>query len=168
MTTTQPEQLACFSCGAAAEGDTCPKCGGMTGAIISRYTDRDALEDGILVAITERDRCTRGLFDDVARWLPQDQPPNRWPIDLLTWCSKDSDGTTRALSAFKGLIGQYKLHVDRNDGDPVRLWIERAPATDGWRISALLEKEPDSQNHSEMWLLPNELGGVTAMYPSDY
>ncbi len=175
MTTTQPEQLACFSCGTRTLLDDCPECGGMTGAVISQYTDHDALADGDLVAVTNQDRCTRGLFEDIARQLPEDRPPTCWPIDLLTWCRGAQDGPTRAMSACKGLIGQSKLAVNHADGAAVRRWyVLRYVERDRKRcatIAALIEHEPHEDQAGmavEMWLLPNEVGGVTLMLPSDY
>lgn len=183
MTTTQPEQLACFSCGAAADGDTCKQCGGMTGAVISQYTDHEALEDGALVAVTDRDRCTCALFEDMAELLPSDQPPQCWPIDLMTWCNGKQDGPTRAMSACKGLIGRESHAVRRADGDPVRFFYsvrnyeetKRGRPISVPHISNLIELRngdtvaADETNGAKvLWLLPNELGGVTMMYPSDY
>ncbi len=176
MTTTQPQpQLACFSCGTRTAADQCPLCGGLTGEVISQYGDQQALSDGVLVAVTDTDRCTRTLFEDLAQWLPDDQPPNRWPIDLLTWCRGKQDGPTRAMSACKGLCATSKLAVSQAEGSAVKRWFILANREKDRLavpvIRTLIEHEPTEDQQpsaTTIWLLPNERGGVTMMYPSDY
>ena len=54
--------------------------------VISTYTDKEAREDGSLVAVNTRDRVTRAVWE----WLVEKQPktarpPNCWPVAMMTW-----------------------------------------------------------------------------------
>ena len=98
--------------------------------VISRYTDAQALEDGVLVAVdfAPVNRVTRSVFDYFAR-----------PIDT---------------SPAKGAV---------IDITPVRKVIEAMLAVesdDGWR-SGIYEGK-------NLWLIPNEVKGLTLMFPEDY
>jgi len=98
--------------------------------VISRYTDAQALEDGVLVAVdfAPVNRVTRAVFDHFAR------PMN-------------------ALRATGGII----------DISPVRKAVEAMLAVepdDGWRSRTYEGKD--------LWLIPNEVKGLTLMFPEDY
>ena len=99
--------------------------------VISRYTDAQALEDGVLVAVpfAPVNRVTRSVFDHFAR-----------PI-----------GTTPATGAVIDIT-------------PVRKVIETMLAVEadegGWRSGTYEGKD--------LWLIPNEVKGLTLMFPEDY
>ncbi len=136
--------------------------------IISTYTDAEACEDGVLVALTQRDRCTRALFEDLVRYLPY-SPPKGWPVDLFGYiaaASKDDPGL-RAAAACKGIFGRHApiLHADPS-ASPCALWMIRRGS--GNPITDLVETHPDDNSGFEIWITVNELGGLTLMYPSDW
>ena len=119
--------------------------------VISTYTDESAVEDGVLVAVSETDRVTRPAFNWIEEHIAVlDGPPDRWPIDLMRWLGALDVGT-KAVAAVRGVIGTHELAARR-------VWEQN---TDG----GILKFE-----HSGMtfWLIPHELGGITMMFPEDY
>lgn len=100
----------------------------LFGEPISVYTDEQALEDGVLVAVTEQDvnRVTRAVFDHFAK--PADDSPE--PVYDLT----------PLLEAIRH--------------------IRRLTPKDGWRTG--------EYQGVMLWLIPNEVGGLTLMFPEDY
>src|SRR5712691_730820 len=96
--------------------------------IIASYTDAEALEDGVLVAMDALpvNRVTRAVFDHFTR--PMGSSP-------LT-------GVVIDITPLRGVI-QTMLKVEA-DGD-------------GWRIGAYAGRE--------LWLVPNEVSGLTLMFP---
>lgn len=136
--------------------------------VIYEYGDAEAVDDGMLVPITKRDRCARGLFEDLCRFLPS-SPPNRWPVSLFDYIAGSSKNSAAllAVGACKGLIGRNGpvLLADR-DASPLALWMIRADAESP--ITALAESEPADNSGVQIWLAANELGGITIMYPSDW
>jgi len=117
--------------------------------VISTYSDAEALEDGTLVDISGRldpgsslnvpnARATVGIFSAFAELA-------RRRADIKP---EDVDGTAR-------LACQLLYRA-----------IMRKPADeDGWRKT---EARSDGESIGEVWLIPNELGGLTLMLPSDY
>jgi hypothetical protein len=96
------------------------------GEPISVYTDKQALEDGLLVAFPgpgRVNRITRAVFDHFTR----EMGPGVTDVTPLT-------GAIRAI-------------------------LELAP-NDGWRTGTYQGKS--------LWLIPNEIGGLTLMFPEDY
>ena len=56
------------------------------GQPISTYTDRDAIEDGILVPVNRTDRVTRPAFEFLAEHTPLGaKPPANWPVEVMNW-----------------------------------------------------------------------------------
>ena len=143
--------------------------------VISSYSDAQAVDDGMLVAIEKHDRCTHNLFAALVRDLPKGaQPPDRWPVSLMEWFSAgkgEKGDNQRALAAVKGMIGTHspnarRIYDENIDGGILTLWIERKG--DG-AIIGLREQEADIQAVAvSVWLIPNEVGGITAMFPEDY
>lgn len=143
--------------------------------VISSYTDEQAIDDGMLVTIGKRDRCTHNLFAALVRDLPKGaQPPDRWPVSLLEWFGAgdgEKGDNMRALAALKGMIGTHgpnahRIYEQNIDGGILTLWIDREG--DG-AIIGLREQETDVQTVAvRVWLIPNEVGGLTAMFPEDY
>ena len=100
--------------------------------VISTYTDPQAIEDGVLVAVPGAggvNRVTRAVFDHFA---PKPEDP--------TITSPDTDVTL--------------LH------EAIRAMLKIPPDEDGWRTGTYGEKK--------LWLIPNEVRGLTLMFPEDY
>jgi len=99
--------------------------------IISSYTDAEALEDGVLVAMDALpvNRVTRAVFDHLTRPLGS-SPPTGVVIDI---------------TPLRKVI-QAMLAVEAD--------------ADGWRVGAYAGKE--------LWVVPNEVNGLTLMFPEDY
>ncbi len=137
------------------------------GEVISSYPDSQAVEDGILVPITQQHRVTRACWEWMAENLGSKSPPNSWPVDMLGWFGAET-GDDRALAASKGLIGQWERRArevwDQNiDGGVFMLWA-RQPTE---KTITMLNTE-EQEGDTVLWLIPNEMGGVTLMFPSDY
>ena len=130
--------------------------------VISEYTDDQAVDDGTLVALGRtNNRITRALFD----WLTKvsekwDGPPSRWPINFMAYIGGD-----KALALCKALIHTQEAEARRIyehnvDGGIWQRWY--VPDR-----HALVQDEPTTES-TKLWMLPNECGGMTLMFPSDY
>ena len=100
--------------------------------IIITYTDRQAVEDGVLVAFPGEgnvNRVTRAVFDHFTQ-----------PMGNSSITGPVTDTTPL--------------------GEAIRALLKDAPDQDGWRTGAFREKE--------LWLVPNEVRGLTLMFPEDY
>jgi hypothetical protein len=99
--------------------------------IIFEYTDAEAIEDGVLVAVScgAVNRVTRAVFDHFARSMGN-SPESGVVFDITPLTA-----TIRAV-------------------------LEVTPDEDGWRKSTYEGKE--------LWLVPNEVRGLTLMFPDDY
>ena len=99
--------------------------------IIFSYTDAQALEDGVLVAMDALpvNRVTRAVFDHFAH------PMGSSPIT----------GVVIDITLLRRVI-QTMLAVKTDE--------------EGWRVDAY-EGKP-------LWLVPNEVNGLTLMFPEDY
>ena len=129
--------------------------------IVSTYTDAEAVDDGFLVDLDwGNHRVTRALWEWVAAGLAERAeddvggPPEGVTIDLMDWIAGNH---TRAV--FRGLIGGHeaiarKVYEENLDGGIHSLVLRDLvrPLADGRRI----------------WFVPNEIGGITAMFPEDY
>jgi hypothetical protein len=100
--------------------------------VIVEYTDKQALEDGVLVSVPGEgrvNRVTRAVFDHFAK--PMGSTPLGGPVTDIT-----------ALQ------------------DAIRAMLKIEPDEDAWRTGAYEGKE--------LWLVPNEVGGLTLLFPEDY
>jgi hypothetical protein len=100
--------------------------------VIVAYTDAQALDDGVLVALPGEggvSRATRAVFDCFAK------PMGSTPLT----------GTVTDITPVQ---------------DAIRAMLKVEPDTDGWRTGTYQGKE--------LWLVPNEVGGLTLMFPDDY
>jgi hypothetical protein len=100
--------------------------------VIIAYTDQQAVEDGVLVAINGTggvNRVTRAVFDDFTKSCGS-SPLTGPVIDI-----------TRLMEAIRAMV---KIPADE----------------DGWRTGMLQGKK--------LWLVPNEVSGLTLMFPEDY
>ena len=98
--------------------------------VIYEYTDRQALEDGVLVAVPDGrvNRASRAVFDFFTASMASTLPAP--VIDV-----------TRLMAAIRSMLN-----------------LEANP--DGWRIGTYEGKT--------LWLVPNEVDGLTLMFPEDY
>ncbi len=99
--------------------------------IIASYTDAEALEDGVLVAMDSLpvNRVTRAVFDHFTS--PMGTSPQ--------------SGVVIDITPLRGVI-QTMLKVEADE--------------DGWRVGAYEGKQ--------LWVVPNEVSGLTLMFPEDY
>lgn len=163
------------------------------GQPISVYTDREAIEDGILVPVTIDDRATRNVWE----WLHQNtplgpEPPASWPVPMMGWFNTGSFTPAqaqkmiatygleaerhyekqlrdkKALALARGLIDRDRAKAKRiyaeNIGGGIHVVYAYAP---GGKITHLREQQLVDDD-VKLWLLPNELGGITLMFPEDY
>jgi hypothetical protein len=100
--------------------------------VISSYTDREAVEDGVLVpwdGSGNVNRLTRAVFDAFTTKLGSS--PITGPVTDIT-------GLRRVVEAI----------------------LARPLDEGGWRTGTYQGRE--------LWLVPNEIGGLTLMFPEDY
>lgn len=100
--------------------------------IIIEYTDQQALEDGVLVAIPGEggvNRVTRAVFDHFTQAV-------------------GSSPITGSVTNVTSLM------------DAIRAVLHLPPDEGGWRTGKHQDRE--------LWLVPNEVGGLTLMLPEDY
>lgn len=159
--------------------------------VISTYSDAQAVEDGVLVAVTKKDRVTSNVFEYLAKNTPLTaQPPANWPIDLMGWFQADKVSKTealkivaeygadaqkefeskvrdnRALALAKGIIGKEastakRVYEQNLDGGFLSLYPK---VVDG----KFTELGATPNGGEKFWLIPNENGGVSLMFPEDY
>ncbi len=99
------------------------------------YSDEQAVEDGVLVAVN-------GLF------------PAIWKLNRVTRAVWD---------AYTAPIGPSDLRITDVTviTRTLRATWEDADVVDGWRIGM-------TSDGRVVWFVPNETGGMTAMFPEDY
>ena len=137
---------------------------------ISIYTDQEAVDDGVLVAINDKgDRVTSAVW----HWLEtametMKKPPSCWPVDLFTFCAA-KNGATRALAMTRGIIDTNRreaLRVYNENIDGGIFTLCAACDTDDRPIS--ISKSNDTHGMKRLWFIPNENDGITLMFPEDY
>jgi len=99
--------------------------------VVFSYTDAEALEDGVLVAVARGpvNRVTRAVFDHFTASMGS--TPATGPVTDVT----------RLMQAINLML---KIEAEGN----------------GWRTGTFEGKA--------LWLIPNEVGGLTLMFPEDY
>ena len=100
--------------------------------VISEYTDRQAVEDGVLVRVDGVggvNRVTKAVFDHFAKRL--------------------------GSSAITGPVIDITPVMDA-----IRTMANIPPDDGGWRTGTYQGKL--------LWLVPNEVNGLTLMFPEDY
>jgi hypothetical protein len=100
--------------------------------VIYEYTDKQAIEDGVLVSVSGEggvNRVTRAVFDHFTKALGS-APETGEVIDIT------------------------KLQ------EAIRAMLKVEPNEDAWRTARYEGKE--------LWLVPNEVDGLTLMFPDDY
>src|SRR5258708_4259968 len=158
---------------------------------ISTYTDAEACDDGVLIALDAKDRVPRTVWEWLIEKMPTtSDPPNRWPIDLMGWCRASSikqdeaqkliikHGAEEAQKLFvrivadrktaamtRGLISVNRQQAERvyRDNTDGGIYKKYAVEKNG-RIESLTDVKTDKT----LWLIPNENGDITLMFPEDY
>jgi hypothetical protein len=159
--------------------------------VIFTYSDKQAVEDGVLVEVNRHDRVTRKVWDWLVEKQPQGElPPSGWPVDEVSWkqamrvpgptvadiMGADYDGLLRdrkALELARGFINAYQAQArevyEKNLGGGI---FQRHAVLLGQQIAYLGKEEFSAKVQAQcgrrLWLLPNEKGGVTLMFPEDY
>ena len=143
----------------------------LFGEPISIYSDQDAVDDGVLVAINDKgDRVTSAVW----HWLEtametMKKPPSCWPVDLFTFCAA-KNGATRALAMTRGIIDTNRREALRvyneNIGGGIFVLWPRVDVDD--RPTVIEDFEPTDPLHKTLWFVPNENDGITLMFPEDY
>ena len=108
--------------------------------VISSYTDAEAVDDGVLVSVSAKDRVTRAVFEflcELNARLPEEYSREQ----------RDSMAVERARD-FIGLYGAKarKIYKENIGGGIFRFTFDC----------------------KVLWIIPNELGGLTLMFPEDY
>ncbi len=139
-------------------------------ALISVYTDEQAVDDGVLVALWGADRATRAVWEWLCGNLEGGQPPEAWPVALLAWCEAQTPAG-RALAALGGLIGTYEpqaraTYEENRDGGIFRLHASLGDR--GQVIRLRTGADVPEESSRTIWLIPNEVGGMTVLFPEDY
>lgn len=144
--------------------------------VIHSYTDKEAVEDGTLIAISDRDRVTNAAFEFLAAHTPMDaKPPNNWPVDMLGWFRLDKKAPEqkqreqRAVALAKGLLARdgrkaREVYEKNTNGGIYQVWA-KVNHLDGV-LSGLTSDE--TYGWARLWILPNENNGLTLMFPEDY
>ncbi len=110
--------------------------------IISTYTDAQAVDDGVLVAVAAKDRVTRTVWEYLC---------SRVPLDNVAPDGIDAKRHDYALFTSGRMVGNNALEARRVYEQNI-----------GGGIFTLIE------HGRKFWIMPNELGGLTLMFPEDY
>jgi hypothetical protein len=160
--------------------------------VISTYTDAQACDDGVLIALNAKDRVTRTVWEWLVEKAPKtSQPPNRWPVDMMGWFGatsikkaeaqkliakhgKDAQklferiiADRKAAVLSRGLISTNRQQATRVYNENIGGGIYKAHALENnGQIESLTEIS--SLVNTTLWFVPNENGGITLMFPEDY
>jgi hypothetical protein len=110
--------------------------------VVSTYTDGQACEDGILVAVAAKDRVSRPVWEYLC---------SRVPLDNVAPEAIDAKRHDHALFTSGRMITTNALEARRVYEQNI-----------GGGIFSLIEQG------RKFWIMPNELGGLTLMFPEDY
>jgi len=160
--------------------------------VISTYTDAQACDDGVLIALNAKDRMTRTVWEWLAAKAPKtSRPPANWPVEMMTWfrAEKISREDAQQLIAKHGKDAQKVLNrimADRKAAALSRGLIsanrslashvyEHNVGGGIYKVHALENSghiesltEISSLVNTTLWLVPNENDGITLMFPEDY
>ena len=124
--------------------------------LIFKYTDEEALADGVLVEVDGRHRMTSAMF----AWLSEEvnmgsaQPPDGWPVAMMEWFGASATAGSRALALAKGIVARDATEARRVHEKNIH--------------GGIFEIELELETKRTAWLVPNELGGVTLMFSEGY
>lgn len=132
--------------------------------VISTYTDQEAVNDGVLVSLGSKDRVTSTVYHFLLARVSK-RVPLQWPLEPHAKSAYEviSDPDMRVLMLCTALVRHYgpiakKVYDDGN------LWHAYLDAS-GSDINAI---RPGTKEGLQLWIMPNELGGLTIMFPEDY
>jgi hypothetical protein len=145
--------------------------------VISSYSDSEAVEDGTLVAINPKDRVTRTVWEHLVQHAPKgSKPPDRWPVDMMTWFRAEAikrEDALKLIAEFGKEEAQKKF--ERMIADRKVLALSKGIVSTHTReANRVYEENVDGGIYKwtmfdkVAWLLPNENGGITLMFPEDY
>jgi hypothetical protein len=160
--------------------------------VISTYTDAQACDDGVLIALNAKDRVTRTVWEWLTEKAPKTrQPPNRWPVDMMGWFGatsikkdeaqkliakhgKDAQkvldriiADRKAAALSRGLISANRQQATRVYNENIDGGIFKAQVLENnGQIESLTDIS--SLINTTLWLVPNENDGITLMFPEDY
>jgi hypothetical protein len=163
------------------------------GEPISVYTTEQAVEDGFLVAVTPRDVATRSVWEWLKEKTPMDsKPPDCWPVDMMGWFRaggisqkaaakliaqhgleaqakyEEQVRHDKALALCRGLIGSNSRQAIKAEesGQIFEIYADEN-ATTILGIKSVPREDKHTPPYRVMYLRPNEVGGVTLMFPED-
>jgi hypothetical protein len=161
--------------------------------VISTYTDAQACDDGVLVALNPKDRVTRTVWNWLASKAPKtSKPPDCWPVEMMGWFRAASISKTeaaklivkygrdaqhlfeqiiadrKAAALSRGLISTNRqraaeIYRENIDGGIFKVFVL---SKENGELEGITECE--SKINTTLWILPNENGGMTLMFPEDY
>lgn len=131
--------------------------------IISRYSDEEAVDDGVLADISAWgvrhigrpvNRMTRNLFESLRPYSEPMSACGRHMLSATEGFTADCDDCQTAFGMHmeSTLRTKLKLAVDTAEEGEERGYLFKLPGRDDDGI----------------WLIGNELGGFTVMFPEDY
>lgn len=113
--------------------------------VISTYTDKQAVEDGVLVSV-------EGLVELLGLYRSGGRKINRITRAVFAhFTGKLADESAPVVE----LILRLQPLIEA-----IRAMIAISPDEDGWVTGEYQGKK--------LWLVPNEVGGLTLMFPEDY
>jgi hypothetical protein len=129
---------------------------------IVAYTDQQAIADGDLVALDAVDRVSRAVWDFLTSHITSRTVPHNWPMSNEQ-AAKYPYSLAKAKLLCVGLIDKYREAAKiLHDNDSQ--WFAAIDHTN----DQILGLRPGVGGLSNLWLTPNELGGMTLMFPSGY
>jgi hypothetical protein len=165
--------------------------------VISTYTDAQACDDGVLVALNPKDRVTRTVWEWLVKKAPKtSKPPDRWPVEMMGWFrataiskleaakliakhGKDAQplferivADRKAAALSRGLITTNRqraaeIYNENIEGGILRIFVQIKG--DDLEDGELEGiTECGSLINTTLWILPNENDGMTLMFPEDY
>ena len=140
--------------------------------VISTYSDAEAVDDGMIVALTPIDRVTHAVFCALEEGDRGDAegPGMNLPVPLMSFIAA-KNAKERAVCYAVGLIDSWRGMAERADQATERSIYSGHLCfnADGMLVSFTEgPRDPGAGDTRKVWFVVNELGGVTLMYPSDY
>jgi hypothetical protein len=152
---------------------------GDTFELISTYTDAEAVEDGNLIEINDKDRATRAVWDFALNTVPEGLWPPRENAKPASEPDAEAVVAQRVLDMCRHIVEDYGPEATRvyreNVGGGIwkgKLLVvgKKIVALAPWPASEDWPEETGNVDlwHRSLWLLPNEIGGMTLMLTEDY
>jgi len=129
------------------------------------YGDGQAVEDGVLARITIKDRATAAVWRMVQSAVEERPTDHGNTLAIIqSWIDANQE---RAHSVWDNNIDGGVLKLRKV---PSTLEVEQTEMRLGYteKDFRVIPVPVGEARKDDMWLIPNELGGVTLMFPSDY